>query len=145
MISFDLEKQFDEYKEAHKLFVMSNRKEHNNKKIEFEKMLKDGKVTSDVILQAGQQIEKTYGKQMQKAFSLFHNHGIVRWKKKCYTEFFIQICEEIHDILCVFWIKITSWFISKENGRVIDERSRYGYPLLFPTGKFIRVMHITPG
>ena len=36
---------------------------------EFEKMLKDGKVTSDVILQAGQQIEKTYGKQMQKAFS----------------------------------------------------------------------------
>ena len=38
MISFDLEKQFDEYKEAHKLFVMSNRKEHNNKKIEFEKI-----------------------------------------------------------------------------------------------------------
>ena len=36
---------------------------------EFEKMLKEGKVTSDVILQAGQQIEKTYGKQMQKAFS----------------------------------------------------------------------------
>lgn len=36
---------------------------------EFEKMLQDGKVTSDVILQAGQQIEKTYGKQMQKAFS----------------------------------------------------------------------------
>ncbi len=38
MISFDLEKQFDEYKEAHKLLVMSNRKEHNNKKIEFEKI-----------------------------------------------------------------------------------------------------------
>lgn len=36
---------------------------------EFEKMLEDGKVTSDVIFQAGQQIEKTYGKQMQKAFS----------------------------------------------------------------------------
>lgn len=38
MISFDLEKQFDEYKEAHKLLVISNRKEHNNKKIEFEKI-----------------------------------------------------------------------------------------------------------
>lgn len=38
MISFDLEKQFNEYKEAHKLLVMSNRKEHNNKKIEFEKI-----------------------------------------------------------------------------------------------------------
>lgn len=36
---------------------------------EFEKMLQDGKVTSDVIFKAGQQIEKTYGKQMQKAFS----------------------------------------------------------------------------
>ena len=36
---------------------------------EFEKMLKEGKVTSDVILQAGQQIEKTYGNQMEKAFS----------------------------------------------------------------------------
>lgn len=38
MISFDLEKQFDEYKEAHKLLVMSNRKEHDDKKIEFEKI-----------------------------------------------------------------------------------------------------------
>ena len=38
MISFDLEKQFDEYKEAHKLFVMSNRKERGDKKIEFEKI-----------------------------------------------------------------------------------------------------------
>ena len=38
MISFDLEKQFDEYKEAHKLLVMSNRKEHDYKKIEFEKI-----------------------------------------------------------------------------------------------------------
>ena len=38
MISFDLEKQFDEYKEAHKLFVISNRNERGDKKIEFEKI-----------------------------------------------------------------------------------------------------------
>lgn len=38
MISFDLEKQFDEYKEAHKLLALSNRKEYNDKKIEFEKI-----------------------------------------------------------------------------------------------------------
>lgn len=38
MISFDLEKQFDEYKEAYKLLVLSNRKEYNDKKIEFEKI-----------------------------------------------------------------------------------------------------------
>ena len=38
MISFDLEKQFDEYKEAHKLFVISNRNGRGDKKIEFEKI-----------------------------------------------------------------------------------------------------------
>src|SRR5215469_13310246 len=51
-----------------------------------------------------------------------------------------QSSQELHDRFSVCGIEIASWFISKHNGRIVNQGSGDRDPLLFTTGKFVGQM-----
>ena len=54
--------------------------------------------------------------------------------------FGVQTLKEVHDLHARMGIKRTRWFVSKQNGRMIDQRASYGYTLALSTREFIRLV-----
>lgn len=53
---------------------------------------------------------------------------------------FMEFTEEGHEFFPGFGVEVTGGFVREEDGRVVDERSCDGDPLLFAAGELARLV-----
>ena len=70
---------------------------------------------------------------------------VVGHDDKGLSELIAQIEEELVEFFLVFRVKGARGFVGKDDSRVIDEGTGYGYTLFLTTGELVGLMGVTVG